>query len=66
MKLYMTGQEKSDLLIQVTTWAGSIVYELFWWIPGNNTTVNGVTIKQNQRIHLYFIYAYICMNVYKK
>jgi len=25
MKLSMTGQEKGDLLIQVTTWAGLIV-----------------------------------------
>jgi len=26
MKFSMTGQEKSDLLIQVTTWAGLTVY----------------------------------------
>ena len=27
MKCSMTDQEKGDLLIQVTTWAGSTVYE---------------------------------------
>jgi hypothetical protein len=26
MKLYMTGLEKGDLLIQVTAWVGFIVY----------------------------------------
>ena len=26
MKFSMTGQEKGDLLIQVTTWAGLIVF----------------------------------------
>jgi hypothetical protein len=27
MKFYMTGQEKGDLLIQVTAWAGLMVYK---------------------------------------
>ena len=29
MKCYMTGQEKDDLLIEVTAWAGLTVYSLY-------------------------------------
>ena len=38
LKFYMTGQEKGDLLIQVTTWAGSAVVDPInsLWFDTNN------------------------------
>jgi hypothetical protein len=33
MKLSMTGQEKGDILIQVTAWAGLTVIDLYWYYP---------------------------------
>jgi hypothetical protein len=36
MKFSMTGQEKGDLLIQVTAWASLTVYYIYPYIVGKN------------------------------
>ena len=48
MKFYLTGQEKSDCLIEVTTWAGLTVYIFQLVKPALVTT----SIKQSNSFNL--------------
>ena len=52
MKYSMTGQEKGDLLIEVTAWSGLIVYTM------ENSLSDLIII-------IYFIYCVICSFVPK-
>jgi hypothetical protein len=51
MKFSMTGQDKGDLLIQVTTWAGLTVYTILSEVDRNLITCKIIcTIDKSQNI----------------
>jgi hypothetical protein len=61
MKFYITGQEKGDLLIQVTAWTGLTIQINYTnnTSPGNLNDVEGMGRNDNKSVILIYMYIFV-------